>query len=239
MRIDPGPPKWGKTTCTHCNAPYWNSGEDAAGRCKPCVKNPDRVKRCSICFENELAHKWDSHGCGSDVSICKSCAMRHVKMAIDEGATIVKCPCCPRRQVALSDDDLKKLDPRIFSWLQRNRAEAASTWLVDLFEREPEMLAWATSGTVQICPHCSSLVERSSGCNHMTCKCGGDFCYQCGRAGHSCRCARGTPTLPVDFKALIERRKQRRLTFLMGSHCEESVVYKLPPDLLRRIVDAA
>jgi hypothetical protein len=31
-------------------------------------------------------------------------------------------------------------------------------------------------------PGCGHLVERSEGCNHMHCRCGCDFCYQCGTA---------------------------------------------------------
>jgi hypothetical protein len=30
------------------------------------------------------------------------------------------------------------------------------------------------------CPGCGEDVERSSGCSHMTCTCGQDFCYSCG-----------------------------------------------------------
>jgi hypothetical protein len=30
------------------------------------------------------------------------------------------------------------------------------------------------------CPHCDRWVERSEGCIHMSCRCGKDFCYQCG-----------------------------------------------------------
>lgn len=31
------------------------------------------------------------------------------------------------------------------------------------------------------CPSCKMIVERSAGCNRMTCRCGFVFCYQCGR----------------------------------------------------------
>jgi hypothetical protein len=30
------------------------------------------------------------------------------------------------------------------------------------------------------CPGCRAIVEKSSGCNHMTCRCGREFCYICG-----------------------------------------------------------
>lgn len=30
------------------------------------------------------------------------------------------------------------------------------------------------------CPKCKSLIERSEGCKHMTCRCKYEFCHQCG-----------------------------------------------------------
>lgn len=46
----------------------------------------------------------------------------------------------------------------------------------------------------QRCPGCGTDIERTSGCNHMTCRCGTHFCYVCGQrayqrpfVSHSCR----------------------------------------------------
>jgi IBR domain. len=33
------------------------------------------------------------------------------------------------------------------------------------------------------CPQCKYWVERSQGCDAMTCRCGAQFCYRCGRMG--------------------------------------------------------
>ncbi|KAF9257131.1 hypothetical protein L218DRAFT_936113 [Marasmius fiardii PR-910] len=30
------------------------------------------------------------------------------------------------------------------------------------------------------CPCCHQMIEKTDGCNHMTCRCGGQFCYKCG-----------------------------------------------------------
>eukprot|EP00171_Calliarthron_tuberculosum_P019989 IDg19989t1 len=30
------------------------------------------------------------------------------------------------------------------------------------------------------CPDCGAGIERTHGCPHMTCTCGGEFCYECG-----------------------------------------------------------
>ncbi len=30
------------------------------------------------------------------------------------------------------------------------------------------------------CPKCGANIQRITGCNHITCRCGADFCYKCG-----------------------------------------------------------
>lgn len=40
------------------------------------------------------------------------------------------------------------------------------------------------------CPKCSFFVQRRGGCEHMTCRCGCNFCYRCGKNwkfGHVCK----------------------------------------------------
>ncbi|TPX18440.1 uncharacterized protein E0L32_011625, partial [Thyridium curvatum] len=39
------------------------------------------------------------------------------------------------------------------------------------------------------CPRCGVLVEHGEACQHMTCRCGGEFCYVCGAAWRSCACS--------------------------------------------------
>ena len=79
----------------------------------------------------------------------------------------------------------------------------------------------------------------------MTCKCGGRFCYECGMKSEECAC--NTARLPAIqratvlremIKGILQKRRQRLVTFLMGSRCEESLVSMLPPDVLRRIGEA-
>ena len=31
------------------------------------------------------------------------------------------------------------------------------------------------------CPKCGAPIEKTSGCNHMTCRCKNEFCYYCGK----------------------------------------------------------
>ena len=32
------------------------------------------------------------------------------------------------------------------------------------------------------CPYCHFPVEKISGCNHISCRCGKHWCYKCGKA---------------------------------------------------------
>ncbi|KAG8933605.1 hypothetical protein FRC02_011527 [Tulasnella sp. 418] len=42
------------------------------------------------------------------------------------------------------------------------------------------------------CPRCKMIVERSSGCAHMSCRCGHHFCYRCGSDYMGGTCQRGS-----------------------------------------------
>ena len=38
------------------------------------------------------------------------------------------------------------------------------------------------------CPRCSAWVERAAGCAKMTCRCGAQWCFECGVANATCNC---------------------------------------------------
>ena len=43
-----------------------------------------------------------------------------------------------------------------------------------------ELLELIKTSQWKYCPHCSNVVEKAEGCDHMTCRCGCEFCYKCG-----------------------------------------------------------
>ncbi|TKA51816.1 hypothetical protein B0A53_05168 [Rhodotorula sp. CCFEE 5036] len=54
--------------------------------------------------------------------------------------------------------------------------------LVAAYEEERALQEWLQAHSTQ-CPGCSARVEKSQGCNHMTCaKCASHFCYRCGKS---------------------------------------------------------
>lgn len=44
----------------------------------------------------------------------------------------------------------------------------------------------ARNQNLKRCQACTATVERNGGCNHMTCRCGYQFCYVCAAKWHSC-----------------------------------------------------
>ncbi|CAG7847378.1 SubName: Full=Related to ring finger protein 14 {ECO:0000313/EMBL:CCA75181.1} [Serendipita indica DSM 11827] len=65
--------------------------------------------------------------------------------------------------------------------LERRFGKAQLVRLVTKFKEEMETENWLKSSTTN-CPNCSTSVEKSMGCNHMTCtRCSTHFCYLCGQ----------------------------------------------------------
>lgn len=56
------------------------------------------------------------------------------------------------------------------------------------------MRQWRAQSHSRPCPGCTMLVERTTGCNHMTCRCGHHYCYRCGATMSGSRFECGCPT---------------------------------------------
>ncbi|KAK8050658.1 hypothetical protein PG994_012388 [Apiospora phragmitis] len=57
------------------------------------------------------------------------------------------------------------------------------------------------------CPGCHAYVEHSDACQHMTCRCGAQFCYVCGARWRTCNC---TMAQLATIKAAGRRRQEQR-----------------------------
>ena len=55
---------------------------------------------------------------------------------------------------------------------------------------------------VRRCERCGAGVVKASGCDKMKCRCGYQFCYQCGTKDATCKC---TPSHHVFYDNVNER----------------------------------
>lgn len=55
-------------------------------------------------------------------------------------------------------------------------------------EATNEILEQAKENGWQRCYRCQEMVELKEGCNHMTCRCGAEFCMVCGLKWRTCEC---------------------------------------------------
>mmetsp|Transcript_71436 Transcript_71436/g.141640 ORF Transcript_71436/g.141640 Transcript_71436/m.141640 type:complete len:174 (-) Transcript_71436:212-733(-) len=152
----------------------------------------------------------------------------------------------PSCKAHLTNVELRLASPALYTDVKALRQKMAKKRSTDFLDENPSLLEWAFASTsVQCCPHCAVLVQRSEGCQHMTCTCGGEFCFICGEA-YPCNSVHvasdgrdsTVPTLRIDLQALRASRTNRRVAFTMGLHVragDESVVQRLPPDLVQRI----
>ncbi|KAF7117939.1 hypothetical protein CNMCM5793_007289 [Aspergillus hiratsukae] len=53
---------------------------------------------------------------------------------------------------------------------------------------DEELLQLAEREGWRRCFQCRNMIELGTGCNHITCRCGAEFCYTCGTKWRQCRC---------------------------------------------------
>ncbi|OMJ93240.1 hypothetical protein SteCoe_3818 [Stentor coeruleus] len=94
------------------------------------------------------------------------------------GFTSFTCPCCKKY------------------YCLRCRVEYHSEYTCDEYHRyflnktldEQEFYKTVLGKKFKECPSCHFWVERTVGCNHMTCRCKYEFCYNCGKKYNTCAC---------------------------------------------------
>ncbi|KAL1718306.1 hypothetical protein EV715DRAFT_188068, partial [Schizophyllum commune] len=106
-------------------------------------------------------------------------------------AKAILCPGCGAKTCSRC---AHKVDPN-----ERHRCSPA--------EDENQIAAVAAQEEWARCPDCEAFVELVIGCNHMTCRCGAEFCYVCSRRWKTCGC----PWWDEDrLLAVREERHERR-----------------------------
>ena len=54
-----------------------------------------------------------------------------------------------------------------------------------------------------MCPHCGQLVQKQFGCDHITCICGGHFCWVCG-LGHYVEASRREGGAKIYYRKFVD-----------------------------------
>ncbi|KAL0033114.1 hypothetical protein WJX79_004113 [Trebouxia sp. C0005] len=179
---------------------------------------------CGICMESKFYSSGPHDGCSG--TFCNCCTRQHIETqvlgkkwpvicpAVDCGAVLSMADCCkvvydraPLRKLA-EEADIPDSDK--FWWMTCAEAQASRT------TDDAGLLALAKEKGWKQCKQCRQMIELEAGCNHITCKCGEQFCYRCGtsyQAGRQqCRCdlfdARAAlgPDATVQERILYRRR---------------------------------
>ncbi|KAF7560383.1 hypothetical protein G7046_g3764 [Stylonectria norvegica] len=73
-------------------------------------------------------------------------------------------------------------------------------------EATQELERLAVDNHWQRCFSCGRIVELNHGCHHITCRCGGQFCYLCGMQWKQCACDEWAPArLRARARSVVER----------------------------------
>ena len=89
----------------------------------------------------------------------------------NEGDDWVKCPHCRYRMCRCC----------------RHERHSPGTWCPDDGDLQATIRTADLNGW-RACHKCFAMVELRSGCRHVTCTCGAQFCYVCGAPWHTCDC---------------------------------------------------
>ncbi|KAI0084696.1 hypothetical protein BDY19DRAFT_1060100 [Irpex rosettiformis] len=192
---------------------------------------------CGICFQEcQLVHSpvnaANIHEAASSTQLpfainmpcpaahpyCHACLVRYIKSKVDpfdDGSCNpdsivfpIKCPGCPfaNWEKGIGDD----VAVRVLS------EEDMVIWALPPDERSPEdqqALQLMRRNKWRRCPECMFIVELAIGCNHITCRCGTQFCFKCGAKWDVKRrkCSRSNPSCDMwDEEMLLAEEERRR-----------------------------
>ncbi|KAI0602729.1 hypothetical protein F4775DRAFT_535378 [Biscogniauxia sp. FL1348] len=91
-------------------------------------------------------------------------------------------------------------------------------------QSDPDIEAMIKKENWQKCRRCNRVISIESGCNHMRCLCGYEFCYYCGESWYVCECTNGGPATeepPAGLVRLLEQARVIEGVPIDGSHGEE------------------
>jgi len=141
---------------------------------------------------------------------CTTCLQYHIHSRVEEGMLIMSCPvdyatCAYQltqeevQKVALPEDAAvlaaaaAALKPKKRGWFSRKSKKDQKQKLTKAEKKEAKKQKppaesiksqlrtwWRKKWKTRQCRKCNARIEKNGGCNHMTCRCGHEICWQCG-----------------------------------------------------------
>ncbi|AES70449.1 putative transcription factor C2H2 family [Medicago truncatula] len=145
---------------------------------------------CDICFDLKTnSDMFQTTKCNH--FYCLDCICKYVTFQINNNLVKVKVITCPSPNcsVKLKPKQLQHILPKQVTFRWESLIHKSSIpfklmsygrKLIQNIELDMKFLELAKRESWKKCPRCSFYVERINGCNHMMCRCGCDFCYNCG-----------------------------------------------------------
>ncbi|GAB1219926.1 hypothetical protein ENUP19_0046G0080 [Entamoeba nuttalli] len=133
--------------------------------CNCIVKIEDIMTHCliqDICMLNMYCERLTFKTFEDNICECPKCRCEMITFEKEYKTTCPRCKYLFCRKCGENWHEGKSCD----EW-KRNK------------EQEQEDLKWINQNTKK-CPSCGDRIQKNGGCNHMTCKCGYEFCWLCG-----------------------------------------------------------
>ncbi|CAF2130412.1 unnamed protein product [Brassica napus] len=160
----------------------------AVGICNLDVVGNKQGENCSICCEDRRAEIMLTLKCTH--KFCSHCMKTYVQGRVESSEVPIRCP-----QVQCNNH-LSASECKSFLPISSFRSFEEENMHCEEFQILPvddiTLHRLARYKRWRRCQQCRVMVELAQGCNHMTCRCGHEFCYCCGgeyREGQqSCTC---------------------------------------------------
>ncbi|KAF1918297.1 hypothetical protein BDU57DRAFT_537869 [Ampelomyces quisqualis] len=174
-------------TCRACFAQWLSSNIDVAARV-PKVKCPCSDSDCEADLTWDIARQYaapetfaiydhlvtqESLRRDPNFRECLSASCKYGHIQEEHDGNIFKCGACGARHCIRHEVPFH-YGESCDEYDVRKRWES-----IPMTEEDKACKAFVEA-TSMVCPGCKARVHKSSGCNHMTCKCGHQFCYLCG-----------------------------------------------------------
>lgn len=131
---------------------------------------------CPICWTNVECSDFGRLKCSCGHGFCLSCLGSWVHIfETPKGLHYTHTPSCPMCRQTINDWDAVRI-------LGRPIKRPPQIEFPPSPREDQLFLDWLAEQGARQCPRCHMWILREHGCNHMSCRCGQQFCYHCGKS---------------------------------------------------------